>query len=352
MCDFSQYGVPSEEWKKLEAALPKALGDDQPVEDLKIATNKGREDVARREMAALSDKVSVKDYTITTRDGYPLEARIYRSSSLATGESLPIYMHFHGGGFLFGTLSSEDAICSRIAINAGVLVVNVNYRHTPEHVYPVAWNDSEDALQWVATHASEIGGDALAVVVGGVSAGAWLAAALTQTNLQAPTAERISILGQILMIPCLVYQEFYQSQFAQLTDPGVSSYVQNEHAPILPWSRMKLFDSLLKVQNPDPKGRRLSPGLATASEVNGLPSTTLGIAGSDPLRDDGIFYGKLLAANGVPTSIHVFQGLPHGFRRFGEKLSACAIWDKVVEDGIREALKRPPRSTEYKIQLH
>ena len=54
----------------------------------------------------------------------------------------------------------------------------------------------------------------------------------------------------------------------------------------------------------------------------------------------------------VPTTIHVFQGLPHGFRRFGEKLSACAIWDKVMEDGIRQALKRPPPSTEYKIQVH
>lgn len=54
----------------------------------------------------------------------------------------------------------------------------------------------------------------------------------------------------------------------------------------------------------------------------------------------------------VPTTIHVFQGLPHGFRRFGERLSACQVWDKVIEDGVRLALKRPPPSTEYKIQVH
>ncbi|KAI1611661.1 Alpha/Beta hydrolase protein [Exophiala viscosa] len=352
MSDFSEHGIPSEEWKTLEAGLPKAVAGDQSVEDLKLATNKGREDVARREMGPLSDKVSIKDHTIATRDRYALEARTYRPSSTSPGESLPIYMHFHGGGFLFGTLSSEDAICSRIAINTGVLVVNINYRHTPEHGYPMAWNDSEDALQWVAKHASEFGGDAGRIVVGGVSAGAWLSAALTQTNHRAPAAERINILGQVLMIPCLVYQECYQTQLAQLTDPAVSSYVQNEHAPILPVSRMQLFNSLLKVEKPDPEDRRLNPGLATAVDVSGLPATTLGIAGSDPLRDEGLLYGKLLAENGVPTTIHVFQGLPHGFRRFGEKLSACAVWDDVMEDGIRQALKRPPRSMEYKIQVH
>jgi acetyl esterase/lipase len=313
MCDFSEYGIPTEEWLKVEAELPEPTPH-QPepsLEELKQVTNMGREAVAWKEMQALSDKVNIQDHSIPARDGYSLEARSYRrrQSQLPStdGDSLlPIYIHFHGGGFLFGTLSSEDAICSRLAINTqpDVIVVNVNYRHTPEHPYPTAWNDAEDALRWVHENASDIGGDGGKIIVGGISAGAWLSAALTQTatnndNFRASSGSKIRILGQVLMIPCLVYEDCYESQLAQLKDPGLSSYIQNEHAPILPLSRIKLFNSLLKVKHPaDPSDRRLNPGNATPEEVRGLPPTTLGVAGRDPLRDEALLHGKLLAENG------------------------------------------------------
>ena len=299
MCDFSEYGPPSEEWLRLGADMP-APAAGQSLDDLKQATNLGREEVARREMLSLSNQIVMHEHSITARDGYPLEARTYQSSSLPSEGRLPVYIHFHGGGFLFGTLSSEDSICSRIAIATGVLVVNINYRHTPEYTYPVAWNDAEDGLAWIHEHASQLGGDQHRIVVGGISAGAWLAASLAQTNLRASadSLRKANILGQVLMIPCLVYEDCYDSQLAKLKDPNLSSYKQNEHAPILPLERAKLFNSLLKAENPDPRDRRLNPGNATPDEVRGLPPTTIGVAGSDPLRDEALLYGRLLAENG------------------------------------------------------
>lgn len=297
MCDFSAYGALSDEWLRLAAEMPAGTAD-QSLDDLKRATNLGREETARREMLALSDKVLMYDHSITARDGYSLEARTYKTSSLCVEDRLPIYIHFHGGGFLFGTLSSEDSICSRIAVATGVVVVNINYRHTPEYAYPVAWNDAEDGLRWIQEHAPEIGGDPQRIVVGGISAGAWLAAALAQANLRMPARTRASILGQVLMIPCLVYEDCYASQVVQLRNASVSSYSQNEHAPVLPLKRVKLFNSLLKVEDPDPRDRRLNPGNATSDEVRGLPPTTIAVAGSDPLRDEALLYGKLLAENG------------------------------------------------------
>ena len=106
--------------------------------------------------------------------------------SASPTEILPIYMHFHGGGFLFGTLSSEDAICSRLAVNTHVVVINVNYRHTPEYTYPAAWNDAEDAFVWVCENIARLNGDPDKIVVGGISAGAWLAASLT-VEIKAPS---------------------------------------------------------------------------------------------------------------------------------------------------------------------
>jgi acetyl esterase/lipase len=84
----------------------------------------------------------------------------------------------------------------------------------------------------------------------------------------------------------------------QMKDPSVSSYRQAANAPILNTERRKLFGDLLKVENPDPQNRRINPGHLTPDEAKRMPTTTLGIAGYDPLRDEGILYGKLLAENG------------------------------------------------------
>lgn len=43
----------------------------------------------------------------------------------------------------------------------------------------------------------------------------------------------------------------------------------------------------------------------------------------------------------VPTNVHVFRGVPHGFRRYGDKLSASKYWDEVMSNGISWALSNP-----------
>ncbi|KAJ5957457.1 hypothetical protein N7501_011736 [Penicillium viridicatum] len=153
-------------------------------------------------------------------------------------------------------------------------------------------------------------------------------------------------------MPALVYTECYESQLRQIKCPGVSSYTQNENAPILSMHRKQLFNGLLQVQNPYPTDKRLNPGLLPSEDATMLPPTTLGIAGYDPLRDEGLLYGKLLTENGVPTNVNVFKGVPHGFRRFGERLSVCKKWDQTMEDGIRWALAKPSASRGFDIQEH
>jgi hypothetical protein len=54
----------------------------------------------------------------------------------------------------------------------------------------------------------------------------------------------------------------------------------------------------------------------------------------------------------VPTNIHVFEGVPHGFRRFGEKLSVSKDWDEVIEEGIRWVLAKPSAVEGFVIQEH
>lgn len=113
-----------------------------------------------------------------------------------------------------------------------------------------------------------------------------------------------------------------------------------------------MFNDLVCPKPPPIEDRRASPGLASAEEVKDLPPTTIGVCGLDPLRDEALIYAKLLAENGVAVNAHLFKGVPHGFRRFGDKLSLSKAWDNVMHDGIRWALNQPVPGGAVDLHVH
>ena len=299
MCDFSSYSDRSDEWLAIEASLPPPPPATRSLADEKRITNEGREATAAAEMKALAPAVVVRDYPIPTRDGCTIEARSYRPSALDPAVRAPVYLHLHGGGFFYGSLASEDATCARIAIGANAVILNVNYRHTPEHTYPTAWDDAQDAFAWLHAHMDEVGGDAQQVVVGGISAGAQLAASLVlEKHLGRALQSLPAIAGQVLMVPWLVHMDCYAPQRQKLRDPSVSSYEQNRDALLLPAAKCRFFTDLLGIQRPDETDTKLSPGNAGADQVRGLPPTIFGIAGLDPLRDEALLFAKMLTEAG------------------------------------------------------
>lgn len=52
----------------------------------------------------------------------------------------------------------------------------------------------------------------------------------------------------------------------------------------------------------------------------------------------------------VPVDVHMFPGLPHGFRRVLGNLTESARWDRVIEQGIAWLLSKPTTSGELKIK--
>ncbi|KAH7087459.1 Alpha/Beta hydrolase protein [Paraphoma chrysanthemicola] len=352
--DFSKYGGPSEEWLAVEKTLPALTFDinADPVA-LRSAVNTERANRTAAVMPELSANVQMTDYSIPTRDGSSIQARTYRSVKTDKSDKLPVYLYFHGGGFIFGNLETEDAVCALTAIRTGVLVLNVNYRHTPEHIFPTAWHDAEDALAWLHKNIELVGGDPSKVVVGGVSAGGQLSAALTleqHLGKSEVTKNLPKLAGQVLIIPCVAHPSNYDE------GPGkklkVSSYVENENAPILPRKTVDFFTGLLKPGKVDLRDTKLNIVNATEEEVKGLPPTAFGIAGLDPLRDEALLYAKLLTEANVPTDIRLFKGVPHGHRRFGDALKkASKDWDDCVEEGILWVLSKPQATGKFEVKL-
>ncbi|VAI18438.1 unnamed protein product [Triticum turgidum subsp. durum] len=98
--------------------------------------------------------VASKDRTISP----DVAVRLYLPP-LATegvdGKKLPVLIYFHGGGFVLHTAFNAvfHAYLSSLAARARAIVVSVDYRLAPEHPLPAAYDDSWQALRWVASHA-------------------------------------------------------------------------------------------------------------------------------------------------------------------------------------------------------
>ncbi len=77
-----------------------------------------------------------------------LRVRLYRPAP----RPRPLTLSLHGGGFVSGDLESHDAICRRLAQTAGVAVLAVDYRRSPEYPGPAAAEDAVTAHEWAADY--------------------------------------------------------------------------------------------------------------------------------------------------------------------------------------------------------
>ncbi|KAF4337161.1 AB hydrolase superfamily [Fusarium beomiforme] len=299
MADFSCYDGVNPEWLALEESLPSTPTQELHISEIKKLANVEREAIARRSMIKLAPQLQIQNHAIPSRDGTTIPARSYRPIVASKDTLLPLYIHFQGGGFMFGTLDAEDAICARIAIGANITVLNIDYRHTPEYTYPTQWNDAEDAFDWAHDNIGILHCDPQKVLVGGISAGAWITASFTlQKHLSRSTNTRPPIAGQVLMIPCLAHVDCYEPQLKKMRHESISSYRTNESAPMLTVTELRWFMDMLKMENPDVNDLKINPGNATPEQVKGMPPTVLGITGLDPLRDEALLYGKMLTEVG------------------------------------------------------
>ncbi|KAF9889823.1 hypothetical protein FE257_006913 [Aspergillus nanangensis] len=361
MADYSQYQGPNPEWEALTRTTvlpPVGLGPGETPESYQASRNALREAISRKELetegeflhASLLNQVCWETHQIPTRDNSTIPVRIYKpKDTSASTPPLPVYFFLHGGGYLFGSLDTEDANCSRVIASSPspLMVVHANYRHTPQFKYPTPHNDAWDAFLWLGRNIASLGGDRQQVIVGGISAGAGLAASVVlraQQPAESGSAVHhdMHIVGQLLMIPWLIPTRNYPLDLIVSKDR--SSYVQNIQAPILPETQMKMFIDLLDAPVSEPVDVYLCPSLAPDQTLGCTPKTVVVVAGMDPLRDEALLYADRLETNRVPTKVHVFPGLPHGFRRFNG-LDASARWDELVTEGLHWCMSDSRTST-------
>lgn len=209
---------------------------------------------------------------------------------------LPVTLYFHGGGFVIGNLDSHDNVCRILANRTPTLVVSVDYRLAPEHPFPAAPIDAYDALQWVAAHAAELGGDPARIAVAGDSAGGNLA---TVAALMARNRKGHRPVFQLLVYPVTD---------ATHSQPSYEAYGEGY---FLTKEGMQWFLRHYVPAGQDKRHPYLSP--LFEKDLSGLPPAHILLAEYDPLRDEGTAYAQRLEAAGVPATVSCYAGMLHGF---------------------------------------
>jgi acetyl esterase len=251
--------------------------------------------------------------------------RIYTPRPLAAEETLPIVLHFHGGGFIAGSVDTHDAIARHLCAHAEAIVIGVDYRLAPEHPFPAAVDDAYGALSWAAEHAAEIGGDPSRIAVAGDSAGGNLAAVLCQL-----TRERRgpAIAFQALLYPVVDFD--LATPRASMAQFGGGDFFLSVHD-------MEMFRSHYFT---DVAGQMRDPHASplVAEDLSGLPPALILTSECDPLRDEGKAYADRLAAAGVPVQYHCVEGTIHAFMSFGAAIPAGVEALAFVAGRLRAAL--------------
>ncbi|KZS74371.1 lipase [Mycobacterium kansasii] len=291
---------------KVLDAVPFRLSTDDGID----AMRQRMRDLPRR---PVHPDLRVEDRSIDGSAG-GIGIRIYwPPTDSVQGSAPPVVLYFHGGGFVMGDLDTHDGTCRHHAVGAGAVIVSVDYRLAPEHPYPAAVEDAWAATLWAAERAADIGADSTRLAVAGDSAGGTIAAVMAQ---QARDNAGPNLAFQLLWYPSTMW------------DQSLPSFTENATAQILDAKAVAAFSRWyaggIDLSDP-PVG--MAPG--RAENLAGLPPAYIGVAGYDPLRDDGIRYGELLSAAGVPVEVHNAETMVHGYVGYaGVVPAATAAMDR------------------------
>jgi acetyl esterase len=273
---------------------------------------------ARAAYAAIERPVVERCHATHDLDADGVPVRLYEPSPADDRPGLLVFLH--GGGWVFGSLDTHDALCHALARRSGHAVLAVDYRLAPETPFPGPLEDCLVATEWARDHADELGIDPHRIAVGGDSAGGNLAAVVAQVP-------PIPLRFQLLVYPATDLRA------------ASGSYAENAEGYFLSSEAMHWFiGHYLAGEGGRPDDPRVSPLLAGDAAIAATPPALVITAGFDPLRDEGIAYADRLAEAGVVTSLVHFPGQIHGFFPQAQLLSDARSAQVLAAHAIAEAL--------------
>jgi acetyl esterase len=240
--------------------------------------------------APVGELAMIRDLTCAGPGG-EIKLRLYDARE--DREAGPLFLFFHGGGFVFGDLDTHEPFCAEMARLLDLPVVAVDYRLAPENPWPAGAEDCIAAARWVAGSPEALGREATGLVLAGDSAGGNFTIVVSLALRDEPAA-----------VPVLVQWPIYPA-----ADPGKGypSLKDFGEGYLLTKEGINYYDDCYR---PDPKDWRYAPLVKSQA---GMPPTLVVTASLDPIRDQGRAYAAATIQAGVPTIFHEAEGNIHGF---------------------------------------
>jgi acetyl esterase len=231
-----------------------------------------------------------------TESGITVPITIVRPSG--TAGALPVFMFFHGGGWILGDFPTHERLVRDLVVRSGAVAVFVNYTPSPEAHYGVAIHQAYAATTWVAKHGDEIGVDGQRLAVVGNSVGGNMAAVV---SLMAKEKQGPAIRFQGLLWP--------------VTDHNFKdgSYGEFQEGYFLTRPMMEWFWNAYTTRENERDEKYASPLHASLQELKGLPPALIQVAQFDVLRDEGEAYGRKLDLAGNQVTVTRYNGTIHDF---------------------------------------
>jgi acetyl esterase/lipase len=251
------------------------------------------------------------------------------ASSGGTGDPQAVYVHFHGGGMIGGLPEMNDQGNRDLARKHGLAVVSVDYRLAPEHPYPAGPDDGMAVVRWLLDHAgaplSEGGFGAERLILGGESAGGYMAAAvLLRIRDELGAVDRV--LGANLVFGV---HDWGRSPSQRGIRPHAGPDMLD------PTGIVMFTEAYLPGRTDD---ERRDPAISPAfADLRGLPPALMSVGASDHLLDDTLMMSARYAAAGGDVELFVAPDMPHGFGAF-----PCEItrrWEQQTEAWFTRVLK-------------
>lgn len=233
---------------------------------------------------------------IIDQDGQRVKIHIVKPKGAKPG--LPVFMFFHGGGWVLGDYPTHKRLVRDLVVNSGAVAVFPDYTPSPEARYPVAINQAYAATKWVAEHGKEIGIDSSKLAVAGNSVGGNMAAVVA---LMAKDKKGPKLSFQLLLWPVTD---------ADFTRKSYTTFAQERFltTPLMKW----MWDNYT-TDFKQRKEKYASPLQASLDELKDLPPALVQVAENDILHDEGVAYARKLDEAGVPTTITEYKGFIHDY---------------------------------------
>ena len=227
-------------------------------------------DAMRIFVKKLDARVYNGEHEVPVRLYFPTEEAM--QAGIVEGNTFPILLFFHGGGWVTESVENYDRVCARMAQATAHIVVSVEYRLAPEHKFPVPLEDCYAAAKALYTNQLILNTDPEKITIIGDSAGGNLTAAVC---LMARDKGEFTPRRQILIYPALGNCYTEESPYRSVHENGCDY--------LLTSVKMEDYLNLYQSSAEDRQNPYFAPILE--KDLRNLPETLILTAEYDPLRE-------------------------------------------------------------------